>query len=122
VRESRVVWTSGDCDVASGLKECGDPSQDVQDACNAEYQARASRRKASGSDVRSLFADVACRAPPRVQYSPWFVFSFFPDTGAILREPRIHPVRVIGFHATAAGFRASVSYQIRPPAFLIRIQ
>jgi len=65
---------------------------------------------------------LASRAPPGVQYSPWFVLSFFADAWAVLLEPRSHPDLVIGFDATASGLRASGSCQIRPPAFPIRIQ
>jgi len=65
---------------------------------------------------------LARRAPPRVQYSPWFVLSFFADAWAVLVEPRSHPDLVIGFDATASGLRASGSCQIRPPAFPIQIQ
>jgi len=65
---------------------------------------------------------LACLAPPRVQYSPWFVLSFLADSGAVLREPRSHPDLVIGFYATAGGFRASGSCEIRLPGFPIRIQ
>jgi len=65
--ECRVVWTSGErdvasgrkkrCDVASGRKERCDASQDAQDAQDAEYPALASGRNASGSDARPVFAD-----------------------------------------------------------------
>ena len=61
-------------------------------------------------------------APPPVQYSPWFVLSFFAETWAVLLEPRSHPDLVIGFDATAGRLRASGSCQIRLPAFPIRIQ
>jgi len=50
---------------------------------------------------------LARRAPPRVQYSPWFVLSFFADAWAVLLEPWSHPDLVIGFDATAGGLRAS---------------
>jgi len=66
--ESGVVWTSGERDVASGRKkrydiasgrkERWDASQDAKDAGDAEYPALASGRNASGSDARSVFADV----------------------------------------------------------------
>jgi len=65
--QSRVVWTSGErdvasgrkerCDVASGRKERCDASQDAQDARDAEYPALASGRNAGGSDAESIFAD-----------------------------------------------------------------
>ena len=89
--ESRVVWTSGErdvasgrkkrCDVASGRKERWDvasgrkerceASQDAQDAQDAEYPALASGRNAGGSDARSVFADVvACvQTEPSVRKS-----------------------------------------------------
>jgi len=66
--ESGVVWTSGECDVASGRKKCCDvasgrkercdASQAAQDAQDGEYPALASRRNAGGSDSRSVFPDV----------------------------------------------------------------
>jgi len=66
--ESGVVWTSGECDVASerkkhcdvasGRKERCDASQDTQDGWDPEYPALASGRNAGGSDPRSVFADV----------------------------------------------------------------
>jgi len=66
--QSGVVWTSGECDVASGRKkrcdvasgrnERCDASQDAQDAWDADYPALASGRNAGGSDARSVFADV----------------------------------------------------------------
>jgi len=62
------------------------------------------------------------RAPPRVQYLPWFVLLFFADAWAVLLEPRSHPDLVIGFDAMAGGLKASGSCQICPPAFPIRIQ
>jgi len=65
---------------------------------------------------------LARRGPPRVQYSPWFVLSFFADAWAVLLEPLFRPDLVIGFDATAGGLRASGSWQICPPAFPIRIQ
>jgi len=37
-----------------------------------------------------------CRATSRVQYSPWFVLSFFTDGGAVLLEHSSHPDLVIG--------------------------
>jgi len=65
--ESGVVWTSGECDVASGRKkrcdvasgrkERCDASQDAQDARDAECPALVSGRNAGGSDARSVFAD-----------------------------------------------------------------
>jgi len=67
--ESGVVWTSGECDVASGRKkhcdvasghkERCDASQDAQDTGDAEYPVLASGRNAGRSDARSVFADVA---------------------------------------------------------------
>jgi len=48
---------------------------------------------------------LARRASPRVQYSPWFVLSFFADAWAVLLEPRSHLDLVIGFDATAGGLR-----------------
>jgi len=70
MRESGVVWTSGErdvasrrkkrCDVASGHKERCDARQDAQDARDAEYPVLGSGRNAGGSDARSVFADV-CR-------------------------------------------------------------
>jgi len=65
---------------------------------------------------------LARQAPPRVQYSPWFVLSFFADAWAVLLAPWSHPDLVIGFDVTAGRLRASGRCQIRPPAFPIRIQ
>ena len=65
---------------------------------------------------------LARRAPPRVQYSPWFVLSCFADAWTVLLEPWSHRDLVISFDTPAGGLRASVSCQIRPPAFPIRIQ
>ena len=66
--ESGVVWTSGECDlasgrkkrcdVASGRKERCDARQDAQDARDPEYPALASGRNAGRSGARSVFADV----------------------------------------------------------------
>ena len=66
--------------------------------------------------------DLALRAPPRVQYSPWFVLLFFTNAWVVLLEPRSHPDLVIGFDATAGRLRVSGRCQIRQPAFPIRIQ
>jgi len=65
---------------------------------------------------------LARRAPPRVQYSPWFILLFFADAWAVLLEPGSHQDLGIGFDATASGLRASGSCQIGTPAFRIQIQ
>jgi len=65
---------------------------------------------------------LARRAPPRVQYSPWFVLSFFVDPWVVQLEPSSHLDLVIGFDAAARGLRASGSCLIHPPTFPIRIQ
>ena len=57
--ESGVVWTSGERDVVSGRKECGDRSQDEQDAWDTQYPALPSGHHAGASDTRSIFPNKA---------------------------------------------------------------